>query len=153
MTVFILSAFGAALLMIGVVVFFVTAGKKKEFIKLDVMHRPKRYIALPKATKQSNQNGQGPAKEEKGLDDPDRSVQRKGPEVVFTAQDVNNQVKKEFSIDRCDIKKKKTKPNKAKTKRKEKSTLGYPSQNMVPNVSMCNLVNNSTGPLVYDCIN
>ncbi|XP_029211220.2 uncharacterized protein LOC114975259 isoform X3 [Acropora millepora] len=99
-TVFILSAFGAALLMIGVVVFFVTAGKKKEFIKLDVMHRPKRYIALPKATKQSNQNGQGPAKEEKGLDDPDRSVQRKGPEVVFTAQDVNNQVKKEFSIDR-----------------------------------------------------
>lgn len=108
-TVFILSAFGAALLMIGVVVFFVTAGKKKEFIKLDVMHRPKRYIALPKATKQSNQNGQGPAKEEKGLDDPDRSVQRKGPEVVFTAQDVNNQVKKEFSIDRCDIKTKKNK--------------------------------------------
>ena len=103
MTVFILSAFGAALLMIGVVVFFVTAGKKKEFIKLDVMHRPKRYIALPKATKQSNQNGQGPAKEENGLDDPDRSVQRKGHEVVFTAQDVNNQVKKEFSIDRCDI--------------------------------------------------
>jgi len=99
-TVFILSAFGAALLMIGVVVFFVTAGKKKEFIKLDVMHRPKRYIALPKATEQSNQNGQGPAKEEKGLDDPDRSVQRKGPEVVFTAQDVNNQVKKEFSIGR-----------------------------------------------------
>lgn len=105
-TVFILSAFGAALVMIGVVVFFVTAGKKKEFMKLDVMHRPKRYIALPKATKQSNQNGQGPAKEEKGLDDPDRSVQRKGPEVVFTAQDVNNQVKKEFSINRCEIKNK-----------------------------------------------
>ena len=116
------------------------------------MHRPKRYIALPKATKQSSQNGQGPAKEEKGLDDPDRSVQRKGPEVVFTAQDVNNQVKKEFSIDRCDIKKKnETKQNKAKTKRKEKNI--YPSQNMVPNVSICNLVNNSTGPLVYDCIN
>ena len=106
-TVFIFSALGAALVMIGVVVCFVTAGKKKEFIKLDVMHRPKRYIALPKATKKSNQNGQGPAKEEKGLDDCDRSVQRKGPEVVFTAQDVSNQVKKEFSIDRCEKKKKK----------------------------------------------
>ena len=135
MTVFILSAFGAALLMIGVAVFFVTAGKKKEFIKLDVMHRPKRYIALPKATKQSNQNGQGPAKEEKGLDDPDRSVQRKGPEVVFTAQDVNNQVKKEFSIGRCDIKKTKSKQKQIRQKRKIWS-------------QMCNLVNNSTGPLV-----
>ena len=105
-TVFVLSVLGAALVMIGVVVCFVTAGKKKEFIKLDVMHRPKRYIAIPKTTKRSNQNGQGPAKEEKGLDDSDRSVQRKGPEVVFTAQDVNNQVKKEFSIDRCEKKNK-----------------------------------------------
>ncbi|XP_015774640.1 PREDICTED: uncharacterized protein LOC107352822 isoform X3 [Acropora digitifera] len=65
-TVFILSAFGAALLMIGVVVFFVTAGKKKEFIKLDVMHRPKRYIALPKATKQFKPKRPRSSKRRKG---------------------------------------------------------------------------------------
>lgn len=103
MTVFILSALGAALVMVAVVSCFLTVGKKKEFLKLDIMHKPKRYIALPKETKKSNQNGVVPGKDEKeadGAEAPDGSLPRKGPEVVFTAYDVNNLVKKEFNIER-----------------------------------------------------
>ena len=99
-TVFILSALGAAFVMLGVVAFFLTAGKKKEFIKLDVIHRPKRFIALPKEKKKINQNGQVEVKEGKETYQTDVLMNRKGPEVVFTAHDVNNQVKKEFNIDR-----------------------------------------------------
>ncbi|XP_068754835.1 uncharacterized protein [Montipora capricornis] len=99
-TVFILSALGAALVMLGVVAFFLTAGKKKEFIKLDVIHRPKRFIALPKEKKKINQYSQVEVKEGKETYQTDVSMNRKGPEVVFTSHDVNNQVKKEFNIDR-----------------------------------------------------
>lgn len=99
-TVFILSALGAAFVILGVVAFFVTAGKKKEFIKLDVIHRPKRFIALPKEKKKINQNGQVEVKEGKEAYQRDILMNRKGPEVLFTAHDVNNQVKKEFNIDR-----------------------------------------------------
>ncbi|XP_068713716.1 uncharacterized protein [Montipora foliosa] len=99
-TVFIRSALGAALVMLGVVAFFVTAGKKKEFMKLDVIHRPKRFIALPKEKKKINQNGQVEVKEGKEAYQRDILMNRKGPEVLFTAHDVNNQVKKEFNIDR-----------------------------------------------------
>ncbi|XP_068758235.1 uncharacterized protein [Montipora capricornis] len=99
-TVFILSALGAALVILGVVAFFVTAGKEKEFIKLDVIHRPKRFIALPKEKKKINQNGQVEVKEGKEAYQRDILMNRKGPEVLFTAHDVNNQVKKEFNINR-----------------------------------------------------
>lgn len=100
---FILSALGAALLMVGVVTCFLSVGKKKEFLKLDIMHQPKRFIAPPKETKGSDQNGHAPGKGEKDTDGEevsDGSMRRKGPEVVFTAHDVNNQIKKEFKIDR-----------------------------------------------------
>ena len=103
MTVFILSALGAALLMVGVVTCFLSVGKKKEFLKLDIMHQPKRFIAPPKETKGSDQNGHAAGKGEKDTDGEeltDGSMRRKGPEVVFTAHDVNNQIKKEFKIDR-----------------------------------------------------
>lgn len=103
LTVFLLSALGAAIIMVAVVAGFLTLHKKKEFIKLDIMHKPKRYIALPKDTKATNQNGHVPGKGEKlpyADDALDGIMIQKGPEVVFTAHDVNNHVPKEFNIDR-----------------------------------------------------
>lgn len=66
------------------------------------MHQPKRVIAPPKDTKITNQNGHVPGKSEK-LPDAEEApdgMLSKGPEVVFTAHDVNNHVPKEFNIDR-----------------------------------------------------
>jgi len=101
-TVFLLSALGAAIIMVAVVACFLTLQKKKEFLKLDIMHQPKRFIAPPKDTKTTNQNGHVPGKSEK-LPDAEEApdgMLPKGPEVVFTAHDVNNHVPKEFNIDR-----------------------------------------------------
>lgn len=89
--------------MVGVVSCFLTVQKKKEFLKLDIMHKPKRFIAPPKETKTTNENGHLPGKEEKvpeGEEAADGMMLHKGAEVVFTAHDVNNQIKKEFNIDR-----------------------------------------------------
>lgn len=92
MTVFILSALGAALTMVGVVVCFVTLQKKKELLKLDIIHKPKRFIALSQEAKRDDRE-QG----EKAFTDHDGTLLHKvGPEVVFSAQDVSDQVKKEF---------------------------------------------------------
>ena len=96
MTVFILSALGAALTMVGVVVCFVTLQKKKkELLKLDIIHKPKRLIALSQEAKIDDRE-QG----EKAFTDHDGTLLHKvGPEVVFSAQDVSDQVKKEFHIE------------------------------------------------------
>lgn len=95
MTVFILSALGAALTMVGVVVCFVTLQKKKELLKLDIIHKPKRFIALSQEAKRDDSE-QG----EKAFTDHDGTLlQKVGPEVVFSAQDVSDQVKKEFHIE------------------------------------------------------
>ncbi|XP_022784824.1 uncharacterized protein LOC111325290 isoform X3 [Stylophora pistillata] len=102
-TVFILSALGAAIIMVAAVACFLTLHKKKEFIKLDVMHKPKRFIGVPKESGTKNQNGHVPEKVDKPTDAeeaPDGIMVQKGPEVVFTAHDVNNHVPKEFNIDR-----------------------------------------------------
>ena len=67
------------------------------------MHKPKRFISLPKETGATNQNGHVPGKGDKPADAveaPDGIMLQKGPEVVFTAHDVNNHVSKEFNIDR-----------------------------------------------------
>ena len=99
---FFLSALGAAIIMVAVVACFLTLQKKKEFLKLDIMHQPKRFIAPPKDTKRTNQNGHVPGKGEKlsNAEEVRDGTLPKGPEVVFTAHDVNNHVPKEFSIDR-----------------------------------------------------
>ncbi|XP_078372351.1 uncharacterized protein LOC144656015 isoform X2 [Oculina patagonica] len=103
LTVFLLSALAAAIIMVAVVACFLTLQKKKDFLKLDIMHKPKRYIAPPKETKTTKQNGHVPGKGEKLADAeeaPDGIILPKGPEIVFTAHDVNNHVPKEFNIDR-----------------------------------------------------
>ena len=103
MTVFVLSALGAALIMVGVVACFVTLDKKKEFLKLDIIHKPKRFIALPKEAKTTNENGHVPgkdAKEPDGEEATEGTMFHKGEEVVFSAEDVHNQVKKEFNVGR-----------------------------------------------------
>lgn len=89
--------------MVGVVACFVTLQKKKDFLKLDIMHKPRRFISLPKDGKTTNQNGSVSKKEAREPTEEnatDGTLTYKGPEVVFSAQDVSNQVKKEFNIDR-----------------------------------------------------
>ena len=81
--------------MVGVVVCFVTLQKKKELPKLDIIHKPKRFITLSQETKRDDRE-QG----ERAFTNHDGTLLHQlGPEVVFSAQDVSDQVKKEFHIE------------------------------------------------------
>ena len=101
--VFLLSAFGTLGIMAVVSACYFTLRKKKEFLKLDIIHKPRRFITAPKEEKKTNQNGHVPEKDYKfqnAEDLPDGMILEKGPEVIFTSRDVNNQVTKELNIDR-----------------------------------------------------
>ena len=102
---FLVSIFGAALIMALVTAYVIRFQRRKKLPKLDILHKLKRYVDLPPEpkTKPSKQhNGHIPGRKPKmeGNNGEDGIVPLKCPEVIFTSADLSNKIAKQLNIDR-----------------------------------------------------